>query len=91
MLIALDLEYGLCEAGFDVMGTFDTCNAALAALAQASPDVAVLDVILKEGPCLELATELRRRGIPFVVCSGGEEAQRRLPSSRERLGSQSRR
>ena len=33
------------------------------------PDLAVLDVRLRDGPSLTVARELRRRGVPFVLFS----------------------
>ena len=32
--------------------------------------MAVLDAILEDGPCHDLALELKRRGVPFLICSG---------------------
>ncbi len=36
------------------------------------PDVAVLDVLLREGTSGDVAANLSERGIPFVVCSAGD-------------------
>ena len=33
-------------------------------------DIAIVDFILKDGPATELAGELNRHGIPFVIYSG---------------------
>ncbi|MBV9079447.1 MAG: hypothetical protein JO048_18435, partial [Methylobacteriaceae bacterium] len=30
----------------------------------------VLDIQLSDGPCIELALDLQRRGVPFVVLTG---------------------
>ena len=32
--------------------------------------MAILDTTLKDGSCLELARDLKRRGVPFVIFSG---------------------
>ena len=69
-MIALALEEEFIEAMFSVSGPFRTCAAALSALNSELPDVAVLDSILDDGPCHDLALELKRRGIPFLICSG---------------------
>jgi len=69
-LIALALEADLEEAGFEVAGPFATAEDALRWLDDRAPAVALLDVQLRAGTCIELARELRRRGIPFAVCSG---------------------
>ena len=69
VLVGMDLEDGLREAGFDVRWVA-SAQSALAVLQTASPDVAVLDVIVRAEPCTSLASELKRRGIPFLVHSG---------------------
>jgi DNA-binding response OmpR family regulator len=76
-LIALALEACLDEAGFDVAGPFPANRDALGSLdgprpglAILDPGLAILDVVLKDGPCLTLARELKSRGVPFAVYSG---------------------
>jgi DNA-binding response OmpR family regulator len=69
-MIALALEEEFIEAMFLVSGPFRTCADALSALETELPDVAVLDAILEDGPCHDLALELKRRGVPFLICSG---------------------
>jgi DNA-binding response OmpR family regulator len=69
-IIAMSLEDGLSDKGFEVIGPFSSCAAALASLETATPDLAILDAVLSDGPCLELARELRRRGVPFMIYSG---------------------
>jgi DNA-binding response OmpR family regulator len=71
-IIAMSLEDGLSDQGFQVMGPFSACADALAALETAAPDLAILDAVLSDGPCLELARELRGRGVPFVIYSGAD-------------------
>ena len=69
-LIAISLEDGFYDEGFKVAGPFSTCADALASLEREIPDLAVLDALLKDGTCLELARELQRRGVPFIIHSG---------------------
>ena len=69
-MIAMMVEDELVDAGYDVAGPFSTCSGAFAWLSTNTPDLAVLDTHLQDGSCQELAVELRRRGIPFVVYSG---------------------
>jgi DNA-binding response OmpR family regulator len=69
-LIGLALEAYLEEAGYDPVGPFATNGEALRALEADAPDVAILDVLLKDGPCTPLVRELRRRGVPFAIYSG---------------------
>jgi CheY-like chemotaxis protein len=72
--IGLTLQDDLESVGYGVAGPFSTCVEALAWLRSATPDVAVLDVLLSDGPCCELARELKERGVPFVVYSGTSRA-----------------
>jgi DNA-binding response OmpR family regulator len=37
---------------------------------QDTPHMAVLDYGLRDGPCTQVAEELRSRGVPFLVLSG---------------------
>ncbi len=72
-LIGLNLQDDLQDAGYDVAGPFTTCSSALEWLEQAAPDVAILDAALKDGPCREIAFELSRREVPFLIYSGHHE------------------
>jgi DNA-binding response OmpR family regulator len=69
-LIGMALEAFLEDAGFRVAGPFMSNAQALAWLEDHTPDVAVLDVLLKDGPCTSLVRALRRRSIPFAIYSG---------------------
>ena len=73
-LIGFDLEDAFRAAGYDVAGPFVTCAAAISWLKQHSPTVAVIDNMLQDGPCKDLALELRARGVPFLVYSGREQS-----------------
>ncbi len=74
-IIGLTLEDDLTAAGYDVVGPFTPCASALGWLRSGEPHLAVLDVSLRDGHCVDLARQLRRRGIPFVVYSGTSQAQ----------------
>lgn len=69
-LIAMSVEAYLEDAGFIVVSSFPSSAQALEWLKTETPDLAVLDVMLKDGTCLPLARELRSRGIPFAIYSG---------------------
>lgn len=69
MLIGLALEAYLEENGFDIAGPFPSKEKALRWLQTEAPDLALLDIMLADGHCLDLARELKRRGIPFVLYS----------------------
>ena len=69
-LIATALEDAFKDFGHTVIGPFSTCAAALELLKVLSPDVALLDTVLKDGSCVEVARDLRQRGVPFLIHSG---------------------
>ena len=57
-VIAMALADDLEAAGYAVAGAFATCESALQWLKDETPDLAVLDPMLKDGICKELAIEL---------------------------------
>lgn len=69
-LIGLALEASLEEVGFQVAGPFGTSSEALRWLGRRTPDLALIDVLLKDGPCLSVARELRGRNVPYAIYSG---------------------
>src|SRR5215210_306357 len=73
-LIAVNLHDELQDAGYEVAGPFTTCAAALEWLRSQTPDAAILDAALKDGPCREIVLELARRGVPFLIYSGHSKA-----------------
>src|SRR5918995_3283844 len=77
-LIALNLQDELQDAGHEVAGPFTACSAALDWLRTATPDMAILDATLNDGPCHSVAAELARRGVPFLIYSGYQEDRRLL-------------
>jgi DNA-binding response OmpR family regulator len=72
-LIALDHDLHVGRAGFTQVTIFSSCAAAHEWLRSNTPTVALLDVRLRDGPCSEVATVLRNKGVPFVVCSGSSK------------------
>ena len=78
-LIAVALQDDLEEAGYSVAGPFVTCADALSWLEVHRPDAAVLDTVLKDGPCKEVALRLTSLGVPFLVYSGLAEDMNALP------------
>jgi DNA-binding response OmpR family regulator len=66
MTLIPDLE----EAGFEVAGPFSRGDESMRWLDTHTPDLAILDIILGDGPCSALARQLRSRGVPFLVFSG---------------------
>ena len=69
-LIALALTDDVETAGYDVAGPFHRARDTLAWLEQHTPDVAIIDIHLRDGSSVDLAGVLRDRGVPFIVFSG---------------------
>ena len=70
MLIAMDAEAMLAEAGAARVDTVATVAEARDRLRRRTPAVAVLDVNLGQGTSAPIAEELTRRGVPFVFATG---------------------
>ncbi|WP_052764129.1 response regulator [Microvirga massiliensis] len=68
--IGLALADALTDEGHRIIGPFTTQREALGALDQTRPDVAILDLTLRDGFCSGLVRELRSRDLPFLVYSG---------------------
>jgi DNA-binding response OmpR family regulator len=69
-LIALALMDDLEAAGYDVAGPFHRCRDTFEWLKNAKPDVAIIDIHLRDGSSTGLAQALRERDVPFIVFSG---------------------
>src|SRR5918997_4055117 len=69
-LISVILSGDLRDEGYLIAGPFSREAEALAWLADDTPDLAIVDYMLRDGPCTALVRILRERGVPFVVFSG---------------------
>lgn len=69
-LIGMSLEASLEEAGFAVEGPFMSKEQALEWLESDAPDIALLDIMIRDGTSIEIARTLKSRGIPFAVYTG---------------------
>ena len=65
--IALGLALAVEDAGGKVVGPAASCEEALALLATAVVDAAILDVNLVDGDCSTVMEVLVGRGVPFIV------------------------
>ncbi|MDM9623302.1 HWE histidine kinase domain-containing protein [Rhizobium sp. S96] len=75
ILIALDLEGMLADAGLLKVATTSSVKQAIAQIEISPPDLAVLDINLGQTNSFAVAEELRKRGTPFVFATGyGEGA-----------------
>ena len=70
-LIAMMLEDFLESLGHTVVASCDNVGDALKAVVEDGFEVAILDVNLKGETVWPVAVELRARGVPFVIASGG--------------------
>ena len=70
LLLALELEAGLQEAGAHVVGCAADVDEALRMLEAGPVDVAVLDANLNGVSVAPVAAALRTRGVPFVFATG---------------------
>ncbi len=69
-LIALALTDDLETDGYRVAGPFHRSSDTLNWLKQQTPDVAIIDIHLRDGSSVKLARVLRERDVPFIVFSG---------------------
>lgn len=75
-LIAIDVEQLLEAAGFEVVSMAGSAQA-MAWLQTHRPNVAIVDIMLQDGLCHEVANGLSERGVPFIVHSGDSADQHR--------------
>lgn len=68
-LIAMSLEAYFEDVGYAVH-ILTSIAQAHAWLKNNTPEVAILDFMLRDGPATQLASELHSRGVPFIVYSG---------------------
>ena len=74
-LVSIDLSDALENAGYQVLGPFATTASAVTAVEQQCPTLAIVDVTLRDGPCIALIHQLRQRGVPFLVHSAHQPHQ----------------
>jgi DNA-binding response OmpR family regulator len=69
-VVAAHLAAALEDDGFKVIGPVDTAEGAVSRIDEEALDGALLDVALREGSAVDVATALRGNGVPFVIVSG---------------------
>jgi DNA-binding response OmpR family regulator len=74
-LIALDLQTMLEAEGFRNVEVIATCAEAEIWVMNRTPSVALIDVRLKDGSSSGVATMLRDRNVPLIVCSGTSKSE----------------
>ena len=78
MLIALDAENALNDAGIDRVLLASNCEAALAHIENEAPDFALLDFNLGDETSERVADALTASGVPFCYATGYGEAMQEL-------------
>jgi DNA-binding response OmpR family regulator len=73
VLLAMELETELQRAGFSVLGPFVRVRDALLAIAQQSPDLAILDINLEGELSIPIAEVLLAARVPFLTLTGYSE------------------
>jgi len=81
VLIALDVETTLTDIEAGTVTSIASCAEALDWLAENNSDIAIIDIFLRDGECMEVADILVERGVPFVVHS----ARRKVIHDRHRI------
>ncbi len=71
-VIGIDIAEYLEAEGYTVAGPF-ACAGAIQWLGTRTPQAALLDVDLRSGICVDMARELRRRGVPTLVFSAHDQ------------------
>ena len=80
-MILMELRFALEDEGIRSVDAF-TAEGALARIAQAPPDAAILDVNLGGGEtCEPVAQHLRTLGVPFILYTGDLDRQGELVAS----------
>jgi CheY-like chemotaxis protein len=69
-IIALDLSETVQDLGYELEGPFEGNEAAIEAIAEGMPDLAILDVFTADGEVYPLADKLVEAGVPIVFHSG---------------------
>ena len=70
VVIAVDYHFQLRQVGARPQAYEPTAKAALDYLATHRVDAAIVDYVLRDGPCDAVLNRLRCSGIPFVIVSG---------------------
>ncbi|MGR3322245.1 MAG: response regulator [Pseudooceanicola sp.] len=83
-IVALDLKLMIEDFGFETVGPFGSVNDALRHVEDARPDIAVLDVRLRDGEVYPLADKLRGMDVRMIFHSGHvdeDEIERMYPNA----------
>ena len=79
MLVAMELEDILRAQGYSVLGPAASIKTAIALIAIARPDAALLDLNLSGHSAVPVAATLNGHNVPFVIVSGYSETHLQAP------------
>ncbi|WP_265587719.1 response regulator [Sphingomicrobium arenosum] len=85
ILIAIDIQHTLEDAGYAVIGPHENVADSLATIDLGKPDAAILDVQLDGEDVFPVAERLKADGVPIVFHSGHAEPAKlheRFPEAR---------
>jgi DNA-binding response OmpR family regulator len=74
-LVGLDLAEAQDASGYYVAGPFPVGKDASEWLARFTPDVAVVDLTLKDGSCVEVIRGLQAQAVPVIIYSACSPSQ----------------
>jgi two-component system, response regulator PdtaR len=83
-IAGVDISDTCQEAGYRVEGPHSGINSAMLALQKERPDLAILDLRLKDGPVMALAQKLREENVPIIFHAGEicpEDVTQRFPEA----------
>lgn len=80
-ILSIDVETTLADIKAGSVISIASCAEALEWLVDHTPDMAILDISLRDGECMEVADILVERDIPFVVHS----ARRKVSHDNHRI------
>jgi DNA-binding NarL/FixJ family response regulator len=70
-LVAFDNEHVLADAGYEVVGTVDTAEAAIELIAQDAPDIVLCDLnIAGDGSGMDVARAAQAKGVRVLFVTG---------------------
>ncbi len=69
-IVAMDIQMMLEDAGYEIAGPYACVTDALDAINNINPDVALLDVRLRDGEVFPAAERLKQNGVPLIFHSG---------------------
>ncbi len=73
-LLADEMQHAVERLGATVLGPIPNVQAALRAIAESRPDIAILDLDLNGSPAYPIAEALQAAGVPFAFTTGFDAA-----------------